>query len=361
MASEIHPKLKTLFVTYGGAHYRLFNILNNNFNNTALMNKKFEQDFKKHFNYLKNSKIIFSKSKFDLFLKIKKIIKSKDLIISNCPISGALVYFVTLFKKKKRVFMMCQDFYEYFEISEKRFIRKLIYGTLLKLFIKLSCRNALTIVLSEHIKNKAKSYGAKNIKKIPIYGIDMSIFKPKEKDLKFDLTKKIILTTARFSPEKGLKYILEAVKELDNILLVMVGPGENKELKTTIEKFGIKNKVKIIGEVDPIKIADYYNSCDIFVLPSLREGLGFSSGEAMACKKPVIASNTGGIPDIVIHNQTGILVEPKNVKQLKAAILKLLNSKQFSQKLIEKGYKHIKNNYQEKELTKKFVETLEKF
>jgi len=361
MVQKIHPKLKTLFVTYGGSHYKLFNILNNNFNNTSLMDKRFEQDFKKHFNYVKNSNLIFSKTKFDLFLKIRKIIKNKDLIISNCPISGALVYFATLFKRKKKVFLMCQDFYEYFEISEKKLIRKWLYGSLLKFFIRLSCRHALTIVLSNYIKKKAIGYGSKNIKIIPIYGIDMTIFKPKETNIKFDSTKKIILTTARFSPEKGLIYILKAISELENVLLVMVGPGKNKELKEVIDKLRINDKVKIIGEVDPIKIADYYNSCDIFVLPSLREGLGFSSGESMACKKPVIASNTGGIPDIVIKNQTGILIESGNIKQLKEAILKLINSKQFSKKLIENGFKHIKDNYQEQELTKKFVETLEKF
>lgn len=357
MAQGVH-KLKTLFITYGGAHYKLFNILHSNFDNTSIMDARFRKDFEKHFRHLVKIDLQFCDSKISLLRKARKYVKAKDIIIANCPISGAIARIACLFNRKKRVFLMCQDFYEYFDVGEKHFLRRIIYGPLLKLMIRLSCTGSLVIALSNHIKQRAEVYGAKNVKIIPVYGIDMSIFKPKKSAVYFNTNKRIILTTARFAPEKGLQYILNAVAQLPNVHLVMVGPGNSIELKALIRQMGLTERVDIIGEVDPIKIADYYNACDIFVLPSLREGLGFSSAEAMACKKPVIASNTGGIPEIVINNKTGILVEPGNAEEIRAAIQRLMTSKELQKKLAEAGYRHVKLNYQEKDITKKFVKEL---
>lgn len=356
MASEI-PKINTLFVTYGGAHYKIFNLLHRNFNNKSLMQARFKEDFKKHFEHTDNVQIEYCNSKLDLFFKTIKNLKGKDVVIANCPISGMISYLACLFNNKKRVFLMCQDFYEYFDVSEKKKFRRLFYGNLLKLFIRMACRKSLVIALSNHIKNRAIHYGAERVEIIPVYGIDMNVFKPSKNKIDYNTNKKIILTTARLSPEKGLKFILEAVSNIDT-LLVMAGPGNINEVNELISRFNIQDKVRVVGEVDPVKIADYYNSCDLFVLPSIKEGLGFSSGEAMACRKPVVASNTGGIPDMVIHNKTGLLVEPCNVNELRASINKLLSSEELCRKLADNGYDHVRNNYEEEKVVKRFVGVL---
>jgi glycosyltransferase involved in cell wall biosynthesis len=349
-------KLKTLFVTYGGAHYRIFNILGKNFDNVSIMDARFKKDFEKHLGHISAGSMKFSKSKIHLFNSVLKNSKNVDIVIANCPISGALTYFASFFNRKKRVFLMCQDFYEYFDVSEKNLLKRIIFGNILKFFIRLSVRKSHVIALSNHIKKRARAYGAKKVQVIPIYGINTSIFKPKIiNHLKFPTNKKIILTTARVAPEKGLSYILKAISFIDNVYLIMVGPGDLNQLKNLVNRYNVQDKVKIVGEIDPDEIADYYNACDIFVLPSLKEGLGLSSGEALACKKPVVASNTGGIPDIVIHEKTGLLVEPANVGQLRDAINRFLSSEQLCQELANKGYNHIKENYEEKRVVNKFV------
>ncbi|MFA5887087.1 MAG: glycosyltransferase family 4 protein [Candidatus Nanoarchaeia archaeon] len=257
---------------------------------------------------------------------------------------------------------MCSDYYECFHISQNLSrLQKIAYGWLVRLMLWVACRGSLVIALSRHLEKVAKRHGATKIKIVPIYGIDMNIFKPKAQKIYFGTDKKIVLTTARLCPEKGLKYALEAVSKIEDVFLVIAGLGDKKEAEELIVQLKIENRVKLVGEVDPVSIADYYNSCDVFVMPSLTEGLGFSSGEAMACKKPVIASNVGGIPDLVIDGKTGILVPPADSDALCDAIKRVLGSKALAKKLGEKGYEHVKKNFEEKVVTEKFVSAIHEY
>ncbi len=353
--------INILFIAHGGAHPKIFSILHNNFHTTSLMQKKFKHKFGHHFKRTGKIDIIFPKSLLDLFFKTRKNMKKKDFIVANCPISGTISYLTCLFSNKKRVFLMCQDYYEYFSVAPNSNFKKWWNGKLLKLMVRLSCRKALVITLSNHIKNSAiNKYGAKNVEIIPVYGVDMDIFKPKKTNIDFKTNKKIVLATARAqAPEKGVDCLIKAISSIKDVMLIRTcDPTLDKKLNKLAKDLGMKDRFKVVGDQDTIRIADYYNACDIFVLPSLKEGLGFSSAEAMACKKPVIASNTGGIPDIVIHNETGLLVEPGNVVELKEAIEKILSSKKLRDRLIENGYRHVKKNYQEKDVVAKFIDTL---
>ena len=352
MKKEI-PKLKVLFLTYGGAHYKILNMLNKKFSAIFLMNVKFKEAFSKIFFHLEKLKINYIGSKFNFFFDAISNSRKSDIILSNCPFSGAVSFLQALFQAQlaawqacfpeKRVYIMCSDYYECFLISQKlNKLQKIAYGWLVRLMLWIACRSSLVIVLSHHLEKVAKRHGARKIKIVPIYGIDMTIFKPKSKRINFGTDKNIILTTARLCPEKGVEYVLEAVSKINDVFLVMVGPGNSKELNDIITRLNIRDRVKVIGEVDPVSIADYYNSCDVFILPSKTEGLGFSSGEAMACKKPVIASNVGGVSDMVIDGKTGILVPPADPDALCRAIKRVLGSKALAKRLGENGYEHVK-------------------
>ncbi|MAG77819.1 hypothetical protein CL616_00475 [archaeon] len=346
---------KVLFITYGGTHYKILNLLNDNFDMNVLMHSKFKEDWVKNHEYLEKKNIEYFDSIWKLFVNSWR--NESDLVLAHCPLSGAISYFTILFSKKKRVFLMCQDFYEYFDVTESKWYRRVFLGRLIKWFIKLGCKSDLVIALSTHIRKRAIHYGAKRVKIIPIYGVDMDIFFPKKSKIKFDTDKKILLSTARFSGEKGLDNLIEAVRDLD-LYLVMVGMGDSKFVEDLVKKYGMEDKVNVVGGVNPVDIADYYNACDIFVLPSLKEGLGFASAEAMACKKAVVASETGGIPDIVIHNKTGLLVKPGDVEELRNALKRVLEDEVLSKRLADEGFKHVEENFQEKEIRKDFVKTL---
>ena len=170
---------------------------------------------------------------------------------------------------------------------------------------------------------------------------------------------KVLVTNARLSPEKGLQHLIKAIKilEKENIILLIIGRSwedEEKKLKYLVKKLNLENKIKFLGTFPFKEIPHYYNISDVNLLVSLKEGLGFTSAESLACKKPIIGSNTGGIPDIVIHNKTGLLVEPGNSQQIADAIILLLKNKKLRDKLVKQGYSHIKENFEEKKVFKKF-------
>jgi len=169
---------------------------------------------------------------------------------------------------------------------------------------------------------------------------------------------------ARLDKIKGHIYILEALKKLKNeeatlppFLFVGDGP-ERKKLEIFAEENDLTN-IKFVGEV--IEIGRYLKQIDVFVLPSLSEGLGVSLIEALVAKKLIIASNTGGIKELIKHNKTGILVEPTNVDDLYKAIKWVLENKSEALKLRTTSFEWINKNrhlFDIRDVSKKYSEYL---
>lgn len=142
---------------------------------------------------------------------------------------------------------------------------------------------------------------------------------------------------------KGQKILIEAAilleKNHPDLHIVFFGDGADKEELESLSK-GIKN-ITWMG-FKP-KIGDYLPYFDLFAFPSRNEGLGSTLLDVMDAGVPIIASNVGGIPDIVIDNETGLLVEPNDSSSLADAIIKLSNDKALQTKLIEGAKKQIEN------------------
>lgn len=141
-------------------------------------------------------------------------------------------------------------------------------------------------------------------------------------------------TIAEFTKNKGLDYLLDAMNTLksQNLHLAIVGDGEDKEnIEQRIKNEEIKN-VKTCGFVP--HAAKYIKAFDIFVLPSLKEGLPYTILEAMNAGVPVVASSVGGIPDLIEHEKSGYLTIPRNPASLAESLGKLISSektrRQFS-------------------------------
>jgi len=121
--------------------------------------------------------------------------------------------------------------------------------------------------------------------------------------------------------------------------LVFVGKGDlESELKAMAVGHGYRDKVLFLGWRDDVHAIMHL--LDIFVLPSLNEGMGRVIVEAMAAGLPVVASNTGGIPDLVVEGETGLLAEPGNTVELAAAIQKLLDKPELRRQLGQAGQKY---------------------
>lgn len=133
-------------------------------------------------------------------------------------------------------------------------------------------------------------------------------------------------TIAELTANKGLHYLIDAVKllypNIPPIHLFIIGEGEQRrELEATIKKLDLEHVVTLLGFNTDARLA--IAGMDIFVLPSLKEGLPYAVMEAMAAGLPVVASNVGGMPDLISQNETGVLVPPKNPKALAEAITSL--------------------------------------
>ena len=211
-------------------------------------------------------------------------------------------------------------------------------------------------------------FDKKGINLIPM-GVDMGMFRKRGRNDKlmgkFGIKKEFILGVGRLVEKKGFKYLVTAmsqvVKEFPHAKLVIVGDGpERASLELLAEELGLGSNVAFAGKVGNRLLPEYYASADLFVGPSIvtesgdTEGLGVAFLEALASGTCVIGSNVGGIPDIINHNKTGLLVRQKNSEELANAIINLLSSPKLRKSLAFNGHNHIKRNYSWDLIGKKF-------
>lgn len=159
-----------------------------------------------------------------------------------------------------------------------------------------------------------------------------------------------LISIARLSSQKGLNFLIDACARLksDKIAfnLSIIGEGEERErLSRQIQYLKLTNEVILLGEMPHNKIGEYLAKADLFILPSVQEGFGVGLIEALLCKKPVIGTNSGGIPDIIKDGETGLLVPPKDPVALAEAIKLLLRNKRLARRLAKNGYQYVRANF----------------
>jgi glycosyltransferase involved in cell wall biosynthesis len=153
------------------------------------------------------------------------------------------------------------------------------------------------------------------------------------KELGLPGNKKILLNIANLEEYKGQKYLVAAMKNIlakrNDVMLYIVGQGSLKnQLQSLINKYRLEDDIVLAGGNRPSKeIPLWMNACDVFVLPSLSEGNPTVMFECLGCGKPFVGTNVGGIPEVIINEKLGILVEPKDVDGLAKAIVKALNTR----------------------------------
>jgi len=158
-----------------------------------------------------------------------------------------------------------------------------------------------------------------------------------------------ILFVGRLTKQKSVEILLKAIKILKNkysgnLKIAIVGDGELKEnLNNLTVELGVNREVKFLGVRKDVK--ELMVSSKIFVLPSRWEGFGLVIIEAMSNMLPVIATNVGGIPELIENGKDGILVPPENPKALARAINSLLENKELREKLSQTAYKKVREKY----------------
>jgi glycosyltransferase involved in cell wall biosynthesis len=185
------------------------------------------------------------------------------------------------------------------------------------------------IAITNYVKKLyTKIFDPEKIETIPL-GVDTNLFKPSKKELNREYRE--ILSAGYLYKLKGIEFLIKAMhivaQERKDVKLRIVGNGPEKQhLIRLTEALNIRDKVIFQGVVPHTEMPKYYQNCDIFCFPTLGEPFGKAVIEAMACAKPVIASNVGGPAETIKNRKNGILVTPAQPKLWAQEILNLLKN-----------------------------------
>lgn len=229
--------------------------------------------------------------------------------------------------------------------KRKRFFFYLLY--------KVTCKwNFKIIAVSKAIKKKiAKEFSVPEQKIVVVYnGIDTIEYDDSIKcpeDL-IKLTRPIIGTVGRLHKIKGHSYLVKAfskvVQQYPTAHLLIVGDGDQRQnLEKQIIELELNNSVHLLGSRSDVRAI--LQLIDIFVFPSLEEGLGIALIEACAAGKPYVATNVGGIPEIIKDGENGFLVSPSDSVALGEKIIQLLKDKEQYKKLASYNQQVIKRKF----------------
>jgi len=156
-----------------------------------------------------------------------------------------------------------------------------------------------------------------------------------------------VLFVGRPTPQKGLEYLVKASDDIDCQIVLAATGADTKDYEDRMER-EIAKKKNIVWIRKLLKEEEYvqlYSSAQVFVCPSIYEPFGIINLEAMACRTPVVASATGGILEVVVPEETGLLVEPKNSQQLADCVNRLLRDELLRRKLGANGRRRVEKHF----------------
>jgi glycosyltransferase involved in cell wall biosynthesis len=172
----------------------------------------------------------------------------------------------------------------------------------------------------------------------------------------------VLAAAGQLIPRKGHRYLLQAVAELTRdhspLRLVIFGEGYlNSQLRAQATSLGLGDVVQFAGFRDDLD--DFMGCIDIFVHPALAEGLGVVTLKAAAAGVPVVGFAAGGLTEAVLHGETGLLVSPQSVEELRDAIATLMDDDDLRQQLGKAGRKRMKNEFSIDTMVDKHIELYE--
>src|SRR3989338_8410581 len=241
--------------------------------------------------------------------------------------------------------------------------------------VSISSAAAVTANSSFTMAAVGKIAKPRSISVIPM-GVDLKLFSSASSSAAAAMRKKhaikgkMLLFVGRLAEKKCARYLVAAIedilKKFPAAKLVIVGDGPEKAaLVRQSQQLGLSGSIIFAGSVANQSLPPYYRAADVFVLPSIvdsrgdTEGLGVVLLEAITAGIPVVASNVGGIPDIVIHGKTGLLVGQKNPWQLAEAVIRILSGSELRKKLAVAAKAHVVKSYSWEKIAGDFHSLLE--
>ena len=287
---------------------------------------------------LKNIKAF---SKLNKYLKENKI----DLIHCHTPVGGVAGRIIGRWNKVPRIIYTAHGFH-FFDGAPK--MNWIVYYPIEKILSKFT---DILITINKEDYERAKTFYAKNVEYIPGVGIDVEKIQStkvdkeqKRKELGLSMDDIVLLSVGELSSRKNHITPIRALVAIKdkNIKYLIAGKGNLENfLKEEIKKLGLENQVKLLGYRNDIY--ELNKVSDIFIFPSLQEGLPVALMEAMVSGLPIICSNIRGNKDLILKKNKEYYVEKCDIESFKRAIKKLITNKElrkelgsYNQQVIEK-------------------------
>lgn len=250
--------------------------------------------------------------------------------------------------RKNQKILVVHDYYTPSLIVSGSIKPKSIFEKLFKVIEKITYEKAdVIITVDNRIRKYVIRFGIPENKVFTIFNApNTHIFKPLHdrkakyrQEFGLPLDAFIILAPRRLVKKTGVEYAVRAMEKVPErskkYLLVIAGAGpEEENLRKLAKELNLKNKVLFLGKIEPKDMWKLYNACDIVVIPSvsvgnIQEATSLSALEAMSCGKPVIASNIGGLKEIIRHHENGFLVPEKDPSELARCIMDLATNEEL--------------------------------
>jgi len=240
---------------------------------------------------------------------------------------------------------------------------------------KLMKRSDALIAVSKYTVNELTDlYGIDKNKIHVIYnGVDIERFKPRpnraelRQEFGLETDHKVVLFVGRLYHRKGIDTLLRAVppvlKEFSNVKFVISGTGfkqKEESLRNLAKELDIEDHVKFLGYVPDEKLPLLYSASDIFVLPAIYENFPFAILEAQSTGLPVISTKVGGIPEFLVDNQNGYVMEPRDPTQLTQRLLALLQDPKLAKTMGDRGRKLIEEKFDWRLITGQVIDLYHK-
>lgn len=239
-------------------------------------------------------------------------------------------------------------------ISRWRYYSQSVWRRFNKLLFKRHVKALISPSMA--LKRGLKNYGLKSIY-IPNY-VDTLRFLPSPPGTN---GRKILCACHLFS-SKGVHYLLKAfqnvIGKVPSTRLDIVGEGPEKEsLEELCISLKIQNSVRFYGEVSHVELADFYSKASVVVLPSVvAENCPLVVLEAMASARPVIGSRIGGIPELILENETGLLFNPGDIDELSEKIVQLLLNPERAEKMGRFGRERVEKEFSAQNHVKRILD-----
>ena len=175
---------------------------------------------------------------------------------------------------------------------------------------------------------------------------------------------RIVLFIGRLVPQKGVDTLIKAVpliiqRHRDARILIAGDGWSRTYLEELVKSMGLRDHVRFLGFISDWELADLMVAADVLVVPSVYEPFGIVALEGMAAGTPVVATNIGGLSEIIEHDKTGVLVYPRNPESIAWGVNRVLSDRKYADWLVRNARKKVLEAYSWEEIAKRTVEVYE--